>query len=121
MRFRIVEDINDTIDVAGKKWKKETYYIFKNGKLWRRSAAGDRPEDTRVYRKSAKWNFYIISFPRAALPFSTYLLANKETGDVYTLEVTHGWTSDYIKKIIDWMNDRYEPPKPAIIGDNPLI
>jgi hypothetical protein len=77
----------------------------------------------RVFRKSPKWNLYAVSFRERAYPVTVYYLANKETGEVYCNEFSaDGTLSIYLKDIVDWMNDRYEPPKPAVVnGWNPLI
>ena len=127
MKFRLVEELEDSMDVAGKRWiYDDSYHFFKNGKMWHHSQAGDQLDaDMRVYRKSPKWNLYVTSFRGAAYPYSTCYLANKATGKVYTDTLYHnGGSQEYIKDVVDWMNDMYEPPKldsKPVGGWTPLI
>lgn len=99
----------DSIEVNGRTFTKTEYYSYVPGEgLCRNVAAGQIPEHRRPYRVAGNYNLYIDSFPTAALPHSTYILADKTTGTVYQLEVMQG-TSDersYIRELIAELKSR---------------
>ena len=84
-----------------------TSRYYKDGKLFWKAVAEDRVEDTRVYRTAGRYKIYINSFPEAALPYSTLLIADTETGQVYQREVTHS-TSDFrrdLNELVEWLRE----------------
>ena len=87
--------------------KPTSYYIFKNGKLGWRAAAGDQFDNQRPYRTAGRYKIYLNSFRDAQLPQSTLLIADTETGIVYKREVLHN-ISDFrrdIAELVEWFND----------------
>lgn len=85
--------------------KLSTYYFYKNGKLYRRTVAGEFPEDDRIYRNAGRYKIYLNSFRDAALPYSKLMIADSNTGKVYEKEVTQGITDfrQNITELVEWL------------------
>ena len=94
--------------IAGREFKKTDYYVFKDNAMHRNVAAGLIRENRRPYRLAGNYNLYIDSFPTVALPYSTYYVADKNSGEVYSCEVLHN-TSDnkrFIKELVEELKNR---------------
>lgn len=89
----------------GRTFEKTDYYKVVNGKLYRNVAAGLIVENRRPYRKAGSYDLYIDSFPNAALPYSNYYIADKESGSVYKSEVLQGMSDNrrYIKELVEYL------------------
>lgn len=81
------------------------YYFYKNGKLYRRTVAGEFPEDDHIYRNAGRYKIYLNSFRDAALPYSKLMIADSSTGKVYEKEVTQGITDfrQNITELVEWL------------------
>lgn len=97
----------ETISVAGSDFKKTDYFIFKDGKLYRNVAAGQIKEDIRPYRVAGNYNLYVISQRDVQLPHSTYLIADKRSGEVFEFErVLYGTEREYVKALVEKLKQR---------------
>ena len=81
-----------------------TYYIYKNGKLGNRSVAGEHFDNTKPYRNAGRYKIYLLSFRDAQLPQSKLLIADTETGVIYTRSVIHdmGNFRRDLAELVDW-------------------
>ena len=102
---KYIKASTDSFQVDGYTFEKTNYYKLIDGAMHRNVAAGLIRENRRPFRVAGKYNVYIDSFPDAALPYSTYYVANKETGDVYTTEVLQymGTGRRLIKELVNYL------------------
>lgn len=93
------------IDLLGRQFTYTDSYVFKDGAMFRNVAAGLIDDKRRPYRVAGNYNIYIDSFPTAALPYSTYYIADKETGCVYRTEVLQGMSDQrqYVKDLVEYL------------------
>lgn len=97
-----------SITFDGRTFEETTYYKVIDGKLHRNVAAGLILENRKPYRKADRYDVYIDSFPNAALPYSNYYIADKESGVVYKAEVIQGITDNkrYIKELVEYLKQK---------------
>lgn len=81
--------------------KKTDYYTWKDGALYRNVAAGQFFDRKRPTRNAGKFKIFVDSFPNAALPYSVYLIANTETGEVFTMEVLHQTSFNRLNDLVE--------------------
>ena len=80
---------NEVFKIDGNPFKLITYYTYKSDGLYRNTAKGEIKDTQRPRRVTANFNFYADNFHNANLPYSTYIIADKNTGKVYEAEITH--------------------------------
>lgn len=97
-----------SIYIEERNFDKTDYYIFKDGSLYRNVAAGLIKENKRPYRVAGNYNIYVDSFPRAALPYSNYYIADKITGEVYRAEILQGMGDgkQFIQRLVEELKRR---------------
>ena len=87
--------------------------FYRNGKMWYRAAAGEFPDDTRVYRNAGKYKIFINSFPDLGLPQSNLYVADTKTGKVYKRSVLHNM-GDFrrdLAELVEWLSAGNEMPQ----------
>lgn len=133
-RNESLNESSDALRILGISFSLDNAYSFEENSLIRNTASGKKViERKRPYRVSKRYNLYIDSFPRAALPFSNYFVADKETGKVYRcgdVPLNMGYSESFIKPFVEWMRkgeDLTNAPKnsygqePVKYDFNPLL
>ncbi len=87
------------------RFELDTSRFYKNGKMWYKSQAGERPEDNRVYRNAGRYKIFINSFPGLASPQSRLFVADSETGKIYTKIVLQGRGRfrEELAELVEWL------------------
>ena len=100
-------DNTHTLEILGRTYTLTNYYKFIDGSLHRNVVAGLIKENQKPYRVAGNYSLYVNSFPNSALPYSIYLIADKRTGNVYSLEVIHGMSNEkeYIKNLVQYLKE----------------
>ncbi len=102
-----VEELRNPKPILLPDFKLDTSRTYKGGKMWYRAAAGEHPEENRVYRTAGRYKIFINSYPDAALPYSVLFIADSETGEVYRKDITQG-ISDFrrdLAELVDWLRE----------------
>ena len=88
-------------------FKLDTSRTYKGGKMWYRAAAGEHPEENRVYRNAGRYKIFINSYPDAGLPYSILFIADSETGEIYRKQITQG-LGDFrrdLNELVEWLRE----------------
>ena len=76
-------------------------YVLKSDGLYRNANAGQFLDRSKATRNAGNFKIFVDSFPNAALPYSTYYIASKKDGKVYTMQITHGSIEGALDKIVE--------------------
>lgn len=100
-----LEELRNPKPIMLPDFKLDTSRTYKGGKMWYKAAAGEHPEENRVYRNAGRYKIFINSYPDAGLPYSILFIADSETGKIYRKQITQG-IGDFrrdLAELVEWL------------------
>ena len=85
------------MEIAKIKFSETSYYIYKDGIIYRRAAAGDFKERWSIHRKVGHYKIHSEHFD-CALPYTVYYLIDTKNDKIYKSEDCH---SSMINEIVE--------------------